>query len=74
MVVAEHLGSDGVVTEQFQLIQWADDESSKCIITSEIDVKYSAYYSDSITDALGELVAYCWEGLNVPDDSRIESS
>jgi hypothetical protein len=50
------------------MLQWADDESQKCLIASDTKIRVSAYYSDSIVDALVELMVVCATGLNLDND------
>jgi hypothetical protein len=67
---SEYLDSEDTVWEQFQLLQWADDENSKCIIVSDIESRVSAYYSETVIDAMVEIVEWCSVGLNAATDPQ----
>lgn len=59
-----YLEPTGFLAEQFQVHQWSDDDSRKCLMQTEIEIRLSEYYSDAILDALAEMIVLCAIGLN----------
>lgn len=72
--VGYYMDPELYVAEQYQLFQWSDDETKKCLLTSETDLKLGPYYSDSISGALAELAVICAVGLNAIDESQSDET
>ena len=66
MVMADYMEESGAVTTHWQFLQWSDDNSQKCVIGSETAEKVSAYYAESISGAIVDIVVFCSMKLSIP--------
>jgi len=69
MFVVDYIDSDKDVYQQIQIMQWSEDSRKKCVFSSDSSERIVAFYEDSATDALIELMTYCAVGLNVDDET-----
>ena len=64
MFATDYIDFEDNVYQQMQIMQWSDDGGKKCVISSDSSERIAAFYEDSVTDALVELMTYCSVGLN----------
>lgn len=64
MFATDYIDSEDNVYQQVQIMQWSDDGTKKCVISSDSSERIAAFYEDSVSDALIELMTYCSIGLN----------
>lgn len=74
MFVSNYIDNEGTAYTQYQVLQWAEDESAKCVLASDIEHGHSASYEDDIIGALTDLMAVCTAGLDTDDDPPVSGT